>query len=40
MTTFDKKSDETIRKKVKKSYIFRIFWDFFRIFQTDWTTFG
>jgi predicted AAA+ superfamily ATPase len=35
MTTFDKKSDETIRKKVKKSDFFGIFWDFSDFFRTD-----
>jgi hypothetical protein len=38
--TFDKKSDETIIKKVKKWDFFRIFRDFFDFFGTDWTTFG
>jgi len=32
---FCKMVAETIRKKVKKSDFFRIFWDFFRIFW-DW----
>jgi hypothetical protein len=39
-TTFDKKCDESIRKKVKKWDFFRIFRDFSDFFGTDWTTFG
>ena len=39
-TTFDKKSVESIRKKVKKWDFFRIFLDFSDFFGTDWTTFG
>ena len=38
--TCDKIMTETIRKKVKKSDFFGIFWDFLGFFQTKWTTFG
>jgi hypothetical protein len=40
VSTFDKSGDETIRKKVKKSDFFGIFWDFSGFFRDFLGFFG